>query len=145
MGTKNGLILREILLAVLLLVALAAAADSLNWRCDCGRTRSIQGRLFCDLQTVRSQILLYTLQHDHRPGTIAGVSFERAMTRGTNRCGSLNPGNPYGPYLTRIPVNSRNGLDSIEIDGHLGGGDHGWHYETKTGQFHPDTDQDINL
>ena len=50
-----------------------------------------------------------------------------------------------GPYLTKIPANRRNGLDSIEIDGTLGGGNCGWHYNTTTGEFHADTDQDSDL
>jgi len=125
---------------------LVAVGRRLEWRYDCGRTRTTAAVIRCDLQTVRSQIELYKIQHKQQlPGGVDGVSFVKAMTRGTNACGSLNPGNPYGPYLTTIPANRRNGLDSIEIDGILGGGNYGWHYDTRTGRFHADTDQDKNL
>ncbi len=146
MEVKSGSQLRVILLVVAVLVFFVAAARCLNWRCDCSRTMSIERELCRDLQTVRSQIELYKIQHkEGLPGTVDGVSFVKAMTRGTNACGFLNTGNPYGPYLTKIPANRRNGLDSIEIDGVLGGGNCGWHYNTTTGEFHADTDQDTDL
>lgn len=33
----------------------------------------------------------------------------------------------------------------IEKDGMLGGGDYGWHYNSKTGEIHADTDGDTGL
>ncbi|MHC4461423.1 MAG: hypothetical protein ACYS30_08305 [Planctomycetota bacterium] len=95
-----------------------------------------------DLQAVRSQIEFYKIHHNGElPGTAAGVSFVQALTQGTNPDGSLNPTSRYGPYMKKIPVNRYNSLDTVEIDGVLGGGDYGWHYNTITGKFHFDTDK----
>ena len=146
MEMSRGGLLRVILLVVAAFGLLVAVARRLEWRCDCRWTRGADAVIRGDLQTVRSSIELYKIQHKQQlPGTVTDVSFAKAMTRGTNACGSLNPGNPYGPYLTKIPANRRNGLDSVEIDGVLGGGNYGWHYDTTTGAFHADTNQDTDL
>jgi hypothetical protein len=94
---------------------------------------------------MRSQIELYKIHHNgDLPGTTADVNFVQAMTQKTNADGSLYPtGRGYGPYMRNIPVNPFNGLDTVEIDGVLGGGDHGWHFNSKTGKFHADDDKHI--
>jgi hypothetical protein len=100
-----------------------------------------------DLQAMRSQIELYKIHHNgYLPGAAADVNFVQALTQATNADGSLNPtGRRYGPYMRKIPVNIHNGLDTVEINGILGGGDYGWHFNSTTGKFHADTDKHTGL
>ena len=92
---------------------------------------------------MRSQIEFYKIQHNgDLPGAAADVNFAQALTQKTNAEGSLNPtGRGYGPYMRNIPVNPFDDLDTVEIDGVLGGGDHGWHFNSTTGKFHADDDK----
>jgi len=89
---------------------------------------------------MRVAIGLYKVQHnDQLPGTTAGVSFAEALTQRTDEDGTLNPAGRRGPYIRRIPVNPFNDLDTVEMDGVLGDGSHGWHFSTATGEFNADT------
>ena len=105
-------------------------------------------RLVERLQITRSQIQLYKIQHiEQLPGK--GLApFEQALTRKTNITGALDAAGPYGPYVKDIPENPFNNLNAVEVeqDGrHLGGGNYGWHFNSKTGAFHADTDAHKSL
>jgi len=96
------------------------------------------------LQTMRSQIELYKIQHnDALPGA-GTVSFVDALTQKTDISGALYDGDDsYGPYLQDIPTNPFNGLNTVEVEAGsagLGGGNCGWHFDTTTGDFEADTD-----
>jgi len=141
METKSGFTLIQLFVVIILCVlwlfvfVLIPQFTEVSTSSGGGMTRE-------DLQAVRSQIELYKIHHNgDLPGTAADVSFVQAFTQRTNADGSLNPAARYGPYMKKIPVNCYNGLDTVEIDGILGGGDYGWHFNTTTGKFHADTDK----
>ena len=139
MKAKAGFTLVEILVVVVILGILGAIV--IPQFAPAGTEAKIS-RLCSDLQVMRAQIGLYKIQHnDTLPGTVAGVSFEQAMTQKTDEDGALDAAGAYGPYVPRIPTNPFfDDLDTIDIDGVLGGGTHAWHYNTTTGDFHADTD-----
>ncbi len=142
MKTKNGFTLVEILVVVVILGILAAVVIP---QFSPAATEAKTSRVASDLQVMRAQIGLYKIQHnDQLPGT-AGVSFEDAMTKKTDEDGALNPAGIRGPYTPKIPVNPFNELDTIDIDGALGGGSHGWYYNSTTGAFNADTDAQTDL
>ena len=138
MKAKSGFTLVEILVVVVVLGILAAIVIP---QFTPAATEAKTSRICSDLQVMRLAIELYEVQHnDDLPGSAAGVSFQQAMTQKTNTDGTLNPAGRYGPYLQNIPTNPFNELDTIEIDGVIGGGTHGWHFNYTTGQFYADTD-----
>ena len=138
MKAKSGFTLIEILVVVVILGILAAIVIP---QFTPAATEAKTSRVCSDLQVMRLAIELYEVQHnDDLPGAAAGVSFQQAMTQKTNVDGTLNPAGRYGPYLQKTPTNPFNELDTIEIDGVIGGGTHGWHFNSTTGQFHADTD-----
>ena len=142
MKTKHGFTLVEILVVVVILGILAAVVIP---QFSPAATEAKTSRVASDLQVMRAQIGLYKIQHNDRlPGT-AGVSFEDAMTLKTDENGALNLAGIRGPYVPRIPVNPFNELNTVEIDGALGGGSHGWYYNSATGAFNADTDDQTGL
>jgi general secretion pathway protein G len=141
--TEYGFTLVEILVVVVILGILAAVVIP---QFSPAATEAKTSRVASDLQVMRAQIGLYKIQHnDQLPGTTAGITFEQAMTEKTDEAGTLNPAGIRGPYTPRIPVNPFNELDTIEIDGALGGGSHGWYFSTTTGDFYADTDAQTSL
>lgn len=98
------------------------------------------------LHDVRSFITIYKAQHNN-------------MLPGTGKCNLVESlcsmtdvnGDPeemfsdgknemiLGPYMDEMPANPYNGLASVDIDGDLGDGSHGWHYNSLTGMFRADS------
>jgi general secretion pathway protein G len=113
-----------------------------------------EARLLQDVQSVRSQIELYKLQHAGKlPG--AGVaSVVAALTGMTDIVGDAadapGPG-VYGPYLEKIPANPfvPAGIDGQSIEegttNAAGGQDNGWFLNTVTGAFFADDDDHNTL
>ena len=143
MNTRKHFTKPKILLAAVVLVILCILAAIVVPQFTSASVELIDTPLNSDLQAMRSQIELYKIHHNgDLPGTATNVNFAQALTQKTNADGSLNPtGRRFGPYMRKIPVNYHNGLDTVEIDGVLGGGDYGWHFNTTTGKFHADTDK----
>jgi len=138
MKAKNsGFTLVEILIVVVILGILAAIVIPQFTEAS---TEAKTSSLCTDLQTMRSQIELYKIQHnDALPGA-GGVSFQLALTAQTDIAGDA--GTDYGPYIQKVPTNQFNDLDTIEIEAGvagLGGGNAGWHFDSLTGAFHADT------
>lgn len=143
MKGKDGFTLVEILVVVVILGILAAIVIP---QFKPAATEAKTSRLCSDLQVMRVQIGMYKIQHnDDLPGTAAGVDFVQAMINRTDETGALDAGGRYGPYVPRIPGNPFNDLDTVEIDGTLGGGSHAWHYNTASGDFGADTDDHLDL
>lgn len=95
--------------------------------------------LLSDLQTVRSQIELFTFEHDGLlPGNIPGVTMQEHLTSKTNADGSLNPGGELGPYLQMFPTNPFIGTNTVNA----GGPTNGWLYSAETGRLDPDNTRD---
>ena len=90
-----------------------------------------------DLQTIRSQLELWKIQHnDALPGNIPGVTMQEQLTGKTNADGSLNPNGDYGPYLHLFPTNPYTGTNTVAAN--ADGSTNGWIYDPQTGAFHAD-------
>ncbi len=144
MRAKSGFTLVEILIVVVILGILAAVVIPQFTEAS---TEAKTSSLCTDLQTMRSQIELYKVQHnDNLPGVVngtqhtAGADFEAAMTGQTDIYGDVwAAGTAYGPYIQKVPKNQFNDSSTIRIDGAAAGaGTDGWHFDTSNGQFHAD-------
>lgn len=137
MRAKSGFTLVEILIVVVILGILAAIVIPQFTEAS---TEAKTSSLCTDLQTMRSQIELYKIQHnDDLPGS-GTASLVDALTGQTNIAGAA--GTDYGPYLQKIPMNQFNDLDTIREEAGVstaGAGTHGWVFNTGTGAFHADT------
>ena len=134
---RSGFTLVEILIVVVILGILAAIVIP---QFTDASTQAKNSSVQADLQTIRSQIELYKIQHtDALPGAATGTSFTEAMT-GTTGVDGLKAGSTYGPYLQSIPANpflsGATADDILEeaVDG-AGGNTVGWHWNTLTGKF----------
>ena len=88
----------EVLIVVVILAVLAATiipqfADSTK--------DAKESTLLFNLHTLRSQIQIYRTNHD---GRVPGDNLTELTSQTTNK-GVVGVGNPYGPYVTEIPVN----------------------------------------
>jgi len=138
---KAGFTLVEILIVVVILGILAAIVIPQFTEAS---TEAKTSSLCTDLQSVRSQIELYKIQHnDNLPGVANGThlgtaGFEASMTGQTDIFGVV--GTDYGPYLQKVPMNQFSNMSTIRIDGAApGAATHGWQFNTATGAFHADT------
>ena len=141
----TGFTLVEILIVVIILGILAAIVIPQFTEASNDARNSA---LVSDLQTLRSQIELYKIQHlDALPGDGA-ASFLAAMTGKTDIAGTADAAGAYGPYLQKFPTNPFVDLDTIQIEAGsagVGGGNCGWHFDTSTGQIHADDDAHSTL
>jgi len=144
MKAKSGFTLVEILIVVVILGILAAIVIPQFTEAS---TEAKTSSLCTDLQTMRSQIELYKIQHNDNLPSSAAVGFVLALTGQTHIDGSAGDasGDEYGPYIQKVPTNQFNDKSDIEMDGTLGGGSHGWNFNTSTGAFHADTDDHTGL
>jgi general secretion pathway protein G len=139
MKAKSGFTLVEILIVVVILGILAAIVIP---QFTDASTQAKESSLLSDLQTMRSQIELYKIQHnDQLPGTQGAFTFTQAMTTKTNSLGTTDPlaGEvKYGRYMREIPANPWNELNNV-LEGTvtpgapLGG--YGWFYNTTDGDI----------
>ncbi len=150
MKSRSGFTLVEILIVVVILGILAAIVVPQFTEAS-GEAK--EARLLQDLQSARSQIELYKLQHNgDLPGTVAGVAFTASMTGYTDQFGAVavaGAAGTYGPYLQKIPSNPFVAvavIDTVE-EGVVapGGGNAGWNFNTTTGAFHADDDDHAAL
>jgi len=149
MKAKKGFTLVEILIVVVILGILAAVVIPQFTEAS---TEAKTSSLCTDLQTMRSQIELYKIQHnDNLPGVLNGThtgaaGFEASLTGQTDIYGVV--GTDYGPYIQKVPTNQFNDLATIQEEAGttgLGLGNTGWHFNTSNGQFHADTDDHVGL
>lgn len=142
MRSKSGFTLVEILIVVVILGILAAIViPQFTEASEEARYSS----LVSDLQTMRSQIELYKIQHkDDLPGA-GTASFIDAMTKYTDIDGALATTQApatgvYGPYMQKMPTNPFDDLATVDVSGTgtLGDDSHGWEFDTTTGAFYAD-------
>ena len=132
---KPGFTLVEILVVVVIMGILASVVIR---QLAQGGTEAREARLRQDLQTMRSNIELYKVQHnDNLPGA-GTATFAQAMAGQTDISGAV--GADYGPYVERVPTNPFNGLDTVDVSGTgtLGDESHGWDLNPATGAFQAD-------
>lgn len=101
--------------------------------------------MIADLQTIRSQLELYRVEHGMYPNGQTSDKWQIMLTRKTARDGSR--GSDYGPYLCTFPVNPFNKSSRVLIDptGQTQPGTRkttgpeacGWYFDTTTGKFAP--------
>jgi general secretion pathway protein G len=143
MKKRNGFTLVEILIVVVILGILAAIV--IPQFSDASEDAKFSS-LVSDLQTVRSQIQLYKLQHQGKypPGAGGTPSFVEAMTMYTDADGKMaaeqkpDPNdNVYGPYIQKIPTNQFNDNDEVSSGVATVPADNssGWYYNESTGAF----------
>ena len=145
MRAKSGFTLVEILIVVVILGILAAIVIP---QFTGASTQAKLSSLVSDLQTMRSQIELYKLQHNEQlPGAGGGdgtaATFEEALTGETEVDGDVwVSGTSYGPYLQKLPTNQFVDLatvgESTDAAAATGGGNNGWEFDTVTGEIYPD-------
>jgi general secretion pathway protein G len=140
MRAQRGFTLVEILIVVVILGILAAIVIP---QFTDASTEAKTSSLCSDLQTVRSQIELYKIQHnDVLPQPESGGLTWNLMTMYTDINGGTaatkDTTHIYGPYLQKVPTNQFNNLNSISIAGTTpAAADNttGWFFNSTTGVF----------
>ncbi len=140
MRAKNGFTLVEILIVVVILGILAAIVIPQFTEAS---TEAKLTRLMTDLQTLRSQIELYKIQHNDIPPSLA--NFVEQMTDYTDIDGvgqaAAGPG-VYGPYIQKVPINPFNDDDAVVAGPPTGMDSGGWAYDQDTGAIHAEDSYD---
>ena len=137
---KSGFTLVEILIVIVVLGILAAIVVP---QFSDASTDAKTSSLVSNLQTVRSQVQTYKIQHDGDLPGAGTASVSDAMTKYTDIDGALTlvqapATGVYGPYLQAIPKNPFNDLATIDEDGTVGDNNAGWELNTTTGAFQAD-------
>jgi general secretion pathway protein G len=161
MKAKRGFTLVEILIVVVILGILAAIVIP---QFTGASTEAKESSLVSDLQSIRSQIELYKIQHnDTLPGEILNAdgsittadaaSFVDAMTLKTDQYGNVGTDptvNRFGPYMQKLPENPfSNATDkaSVAIGTSklaTGGDTTGWYFVvSRDGSYNPQGDHGL--
>jgi general secretion pathway protein G len=146
---KSGFTLVEILIVVVILGILAAIVIPQFTEAS---TEAKLSSLCTDLQTLRSQIELYKVQHNDNPPLFA--SFVDQMTKQSDIDGTVPPAANkavYGPYIQKVPVNQFNDIydatgihGKLDKDGNVGNDGGSWEYDESDGSIYPDDSYDPN-
>jgi general secretion pathway protein G len=152
MKAKGGFTLVEILIVVVILGILAAIVIPQFTEAS---TEAKLSSLCSDLQTLRSQIALFMVQHNDNPPNSA--NFIAQMTTYSDVDGNTNAAKTavfcYGPYLQKIAVNQFNDKKAaapndmhglLDDTGTVGDNVGSWEYDETTGAIYADDDFDAN-
>ena len=149
MKAKHGFTLVEILIVVVILGILAAIVIPQFTEAS---TEAKTSSLCTDLQTLRSQIELYKVQHNDVPPAYA--TFLAKMSLYSDINGNTNAAKTavfcYGPYLQKLPVNQFNdkkdavGSGTMDNTGTVGDDGGSWEYNETTGVIKADDSYDGN-
>ena len=139
MKAKSGFTLVEILIVVVILGILAAIVIPQFTNAS---TEAKLNSLMSNLQSVRSQVELYKVQHnDLLPSPEAAGTWNR-MTQYTDISGAAQATKDathiYGPYLQQVPKNPFNDKSTVDLDGTVGDNNAGWEFNSTTGAFQAD-------
>ena len=146
MKAKSGFTLVEILIVVVILGILAAIVIP---QFTGAATEAKLSSLVSDLQTMRSQVELYKLQHNEALPSFAlvadpdgGAVQVNGLTGVTTIDGTIvatGTADSYGPYLQKMPTNQFNNDDEVRTNGAAPGANtEGWVFITATCELYPD-------
>jgi len=140
---RKGFTLVEILIVVIILGILAAIVIPQFTNAS---TSARQSNMASQCQTLKSQITLYSLQHnDNAPvsTTSNGTSLFTQLTESTDATGAATTTAPFfGPYMQSVPVNPLTATTAVDYEtssqplGTSVGTAVGWVYLATTGEFH---------
>jgi general secretion pathway protein G len=137
MQAKRGFTLVEILIVVVILGILAAIVIPQFTQAS---TEAKQNSLCSDLQTLRSQIELYKVQHNDTPPTLANFSSQMVYCSDISGTASASKArdatHQYGPYLENIPANPFNNSATLDVATTTNSTTVGWPYDATTGEIH---------
>jgi len=149
---KSGFTLVEILIVVIILGILAAIIIP---QFTDASTSAKESSLTSNLQTLRSQIGLYKIQHnDDYPETTSNDTFVADLTTETDVNGDLwvegtSGGTKCGPYMPNVPENPFITVEDTPLftidntaDGvPAGNNDSHWYFNSVTGAIAPNDDK----
>lgn len=141
MKAKRGFTLVEILIVVVILGILAAIVVPQFTQAS---TEAKLNSLCSNLQTLRSQIELYKVQHNDVAPTLA--LFEGQMVYTTDIVGTVNGTSKartavfeFGPYLERVPEQPFTNENTV-VGAQGAAGADGWVYTEATGEIYAHLD-----
>ncbi len=128
MKEKNRLSYVELVTVV---IALSMVSIQVVPKLTAASEDSKTAELIEGLQRMRTQLTLYRAEHEHSwPPADSFESFEAAMTGNEGR---------REPYVSEIPMNPCNGLNTVRFDGEPAGANKaGWRFDTESGSFQAD-------
>ncbi len=144
---RKGFTLVEILIVVIILGILAAIVIPQFTEAS---SEARVSNLMTNLQTIRSQLLLYKTQHleNYPTDDSSGHTFIEQMTQYSDNSGDVNAtpnaNFPFGPYLQSIPVNPISGDNTVTVVNDPAvtfaspAADGGWWFNAATGEFRAD-------
>lgn len=130
---KSGFTLIEVLIVVVILAVLAATVIP---QFTDSTTDAKRSSVLFNLHTLRSQIQLYRAHHE---GKAPSATLEELLVA-TNVDGTTTGDTPFGPYLSKIPVNNFTNSDSVKtVSAAPTASDvsesDGWLYNSTTGEI----------
>lgn len=141
--SKSAFTLVEILIVVIIMGILASIAIT---QFSSISLESKENMLRENLRIIRTQIAIYRAQHSGLPpgkdsdGNISEALFVAQITGKTDMDG--NPGNLYGPYMSKIPSNTLNQNTTVSVVNDLpdaASGDDGWIFNPDEIAFYADS------
>ncbi len=138
---RKGFTLVEILIVVIILGILAAIVIPQFTQAS---TQARLSNLQTNLQTVRSQLLLYKTQHNESYPTTLGTQLVEYSDITGAVATAPDATHTYGPYLQAIPINPISNSAAIRVVNGAGTvfaaptTDAGWYFNSTTGEFRAD-------
>ncbi len=131
-----GFTLVEILIVVVILGILSAIViPQFTSASDTAKANA----LTTQLQTIRSQLELYRVQHNDAYPDLTGDDGWELLTKKTDASGTVDADGGFGPYLQKAPTNSFGGASTISTltvgDDPSTTGTAGWAYDQTTGEI----------
>jgi len=129
-AVRRGFTLVEILIVVIILGILAAIVIPQFTNAS---TDARKNSVISQLQTLRSQIQLFKLQHNDVLPDLVTNQWGQLMSK-TNISGTVDTTATglYGPYLESVPKNPLNGYSTVAA---AAAASTGWTYSTSTGDI----------
>jgi general secretion pathway protein G len=144
MTLNKGFTLVEILIVVIILGILAAIVIP---QFSSASNDARESALASDLQTLRSQMELYNIQHLDQYPDVSSADGGATWTSDGNIVARMigktdeygQTGTTFGPYMQKFPTNAFNGKSDVVVEATpcAGDGSTGWHFDTTTGRLSP--------